>query len=71
MHCHVAHRALQTEDHTGVMLRCNGIVQEAEGGRVEVAVVDPPASCRLSIAVIFGTLLNSPGGKLKKVIDRL
>lgn len=56
---HVAHRALQTEDNTGVMLLCYVIVQEAEGGKGEVAAVDRLHPCRLSITLIFGTLLNS------------
>ena len=40
----LAHRALQTEDKIGLMLPCNVIVQEKEGGGVEVAAIDPVAS---------------------------
>jgi uncharacterized protein (DUF302 family) len=40
----LAHKALQTEDKIGLMLPCNVIVQELEGGGVEVAAIDPVAS---------------------------
>ena len=39
-----AYQALQAEDKIGAMLPCNVIVQDAGGGRVEVAAVDPVAS---------------------------
>ena len=39
----MAHEALQMEPHVGVMLPCNVVVQQVEGG-VEVFAVDPAAS---------------------------
>lgn len=36
-----AHQALQIENKLGVLLPCNVIVRETEGGRVEIASVDP------------------------------
>jgi uncharacterized protein (DUF302 family) len=39
-----AHRALLAEDKIGTMLPCNVVVQDAGGGRTEVAAVDPIAS---------------------------
>lgn len=39
----MAHQALEMEPRIGVMLPCNLIVQETDGG-VEVAAVDPAAS---------------------------
>ena len=39
----MAHEALLMEPHVGVMLPCNVVVQQAEGG-VEVFAVDPAAS---------------------------
>ncbi|HEY0920741.1 DUF302 domain-containing protein [Devosia sp.] len=39
-----AHRALQSEDKIGTMLPCSVIVQDAGGGKAEVAAVDPVAS---------------------------
>jgi len=39
-----AYKALQAEDKIGTMLPCSVVVQEAPGGKVEVAAVDPAAS---------------------------
>ena len=38
-----AYQALQAEEHIGIMLPCNVVVQEKNGG-VEVAAIDPMAS---------------------------
>src|SRR6516225_7961485 len=40
----LAHEALKIEDKVGTMLPCNVVVQDAGGGRVEIAVIDPVAS---------------------------
>lgn len=40
----LAHEALQLEDKVGTMLPCNVVVQDAGGGRTEVAAIDPVAS---------------------------
>ncbi len=39
----MAHEALKMEPHVGVMLPCNVVVQQVEGG-VEVFAIDPAAS---------------------------
>ena len=36
-----AYKALLAEDKIGTMLPCNVVVQELEGGQIEVAAVDP------------------------------
>lgn len=66
-----AHKALQAEDKIGTMLPCNVIVQEKEGGEIEVAAVDPVASMK---AVENPELLNiaqQVQEKLKKVVTGL
>lgn len=40
----MAHDALEIEDKVGTMLPCNVIVQDAGGGKTEVAAIDPVAS---------------------------
>ena len=40
----LAHEALQLEDKVGTMLPCNVVVQDAGGGKTEVAAIDPVAS---------------------------
>ncbi|PWD98357.1 DUF302 domain-containing protein [Marinilabilia rubra] len=39
-----AYKALEQENKIGTMLPCNVIVQDLQGGKVEVAAVDPVAS---------------------------
>ncbi|MDP3801815.1 DUF302 domain-containing protein [Brevundimonas sp.] len=41
----MAHEALKMEPHVGVMLPCNVVIQQVEGG-VEVFAIDPAASMR-------------------------
>ena len=48
---HGAYRALQIEERIGVLLPCNFIVRETEGGKVEVS---PP------IALMFGAKADRP-----------
>ena len=67
----LAHEAIKIEDKVGTMLPCNVVVQETDGGKVEVAAIDPVAS----MAAIDNPLLKGPAGavreKLKKVIAAL
>lgn len=66
-----AYKALQAEDKIGLMLPCNVIVQELQGGRVEIAAIDPMAS----MAAIDNPKLREVGeqvrAKLRTVIDNL
>ena len=39
-----AYKALQEEDKIGTMLPCNVVVQQRDGGKVEISAVDPVAS---------------------------
>ena len=67
----MAHEALKIEDKVGTMLPCNAIVQDAGGGRIEVAAIDPVASMQ----AIANPRLDAPArqiqGMLKQVIERL
>lgn len=67
----LAHEALTAEDHIGLMLPCNVIVQEHENGDVEVSAVDPIASMQ----AIENKELEGVAGDvrylLKKVIDEI
>ncbi len=66
-----AHKALLREDKIGTMLPCNVIVQETEGGDVEVAAVNPVSSMQ---AVNNPALLNIATeirDRLSRVIERL
>lgn len=66
---HFAHQALLAEDMIGTMLPCNVIVQERDGGAVEVSAVDPVASMMAVQNEALGVVANEVREKLKRVID--
>lgn len=66
-----AYQALQAEDKIGAMLPCNVIVQEHEGGKVEVTAVDPVASMMAIQNPKLGVIATQIQAKLKKVIENL
>ncbi len=65
-----ANQALQAEPHIGVMLPCNVIVRETDGG-TEVAAVDPIASMQAIDNPALGEIATTVQGLMKKVIDDL
>ena len=66
-----AYKALQAEDKIGTMLPCNVIVQEIEGGRVEVAAIDPVASMQAVTNPALEEVAKQVREKLKKVIESI
>ncbi len=66
-----AHRALEAEDKIGTMLPCNVIVQETEGGGVEVAAIDPIASMQAIKNPDLGDIAAAVQAKLKAIIEGL
>lgn len=67
----LAHQALSAEDKIGLMLPCNVVVIEQEGGKTEVAAVDPVASMQAVSNDDLGETASSVQAKLKKVIESL
>ncbi|PAU95104.1 hypothetical protein CK503_02575 [Aliifodinibius salipaludis] len=67
----LAHKALTSEDHIGLMLPCNVIVQEHENGDVEVSAVDPVASMQAIENDELGEVAQQVRDLLKKVINNL
>jgi len=67
----LAHKALSAEDHIGLMLPCNVIVQQHEDGNVEVAAVDPVASMQAIENDELGGVAKEVRDLLKKVIESL
>ncbi|WP_073059980.1 DUF302 domain-containing protein [Fodinibius roseus] len=67
----LAHQALTSEGHIGLMLPCNVIVQEHENGEVEVSAVDPIASMQAVENEELGEVAQKVQGLLTKVIDSL
>lgn len=66
-----AHSALLAEDKIGVMLPCNVIVQETQGGAVEVAAVDPVASMQAISNKRLAEVALQVQAKLWSVVDSL
>ena len=67
----LAHKALSSEEHIGLMLPCNVIVQEQDDGKVEVAAVDPVASMQAVENAELGGVATEVRELLKKVINTL
>jgi uncharacterized protein (DUF302 family) len=66
-----AYKALLAENKIGTMLPCNVIVQEIEGGMVEVAAIDPIASMQAVDNPSLGEIAVQIQAKLRKVIESL
>ncbi|MDD2309576.1 MAG: DUF302 domain-containing protein [Desulfuromonadaceae bacterium] len=66
-----AYRALLAEPTIGTMLPCNVIVQELDGGKIEVAAVDPLASMQAVHNRELKSIAEEIQLKLKKVIEQL
>jgi uncharacterized protein (DUF302 family) len=67
----LAHEALQLEDKVGTMLPCNVVVQDAGGGKTEVAAIDPVASMQAVDNPRLKEAAAVVRDKLKAVIARL
>ena len=67
----LAHQALLHEDKIGTMLPCNVIVQQLDGGRVEIAAVDPVASMQAVDNPQLGELAGKVRQKLKDAVESL
>ena len=66
-----AYKALQAESRIGTMLPCNVIVQETEGGEVEVSAIDPIASMQAVQNPGLEEIAKQAQAKLRNVIDNL
>ena len=62
-----AYQALQAEDHIGVMLPCNVVVQEKESG-VQVSAIDPLASMVTLKNEKLGEIAGQVRSRLQQVI---
>jgi len=66
-----AYQALQHEDKIGTMLPCNVIVQEIDGGKVEVSAVDPVASMQAIDNPALAEVAGEVRALLRQVIESL
>ena len=66
-----AYKALQAEDKIGTMLPCNVIVQEVEGGQVEIAAIDPLASMQAVQNKSLNDIAEQIRSKLEKAVESI
>lgn len=67
----LAYKALSEEENIGVMLPCNVIVQEKEGGVVQVSAINPMESMKSVANPNLEEVASAVSSKLAKVIDNL
>ena len=67
----LAYKALSEEENIGVMLPCNVIVQEKEGGVVQVSAINPMESMKSVANPNLEEVAAAVSSKLAKVIDNL
>ncbi|AND90937.1 uncharacterized protein (DUF302 family) [Bradyrhizobium diazoefficiens] len=63
----LAYEALTLEDKIGTMLPCNVVVQQREGGKVEISAVDPVAS----MAAIENPKLGAVAGQVRELLKQV
>lgn len=66
----LAHKALEAEEHIGLMLPCNVVVQQKDGG-IEVSAVDPVASMAAVDNATLGEIAATVRERLRKVVEGL
>jgi uncharacterized protein (DUF302 family) len=66
-----AHKALLAEPRIGLMLPCNVIVRRLDGGRVEVAAIDPKASMAAVENEELSGIADEVRAKLRRVVGNL
>lgn len=67
----LAYKALSEEENIGVMLPCNVIVQEKEGGVVQVSAINPMESMKAVANPNLEEVASTVSSKLAKVIENL
>jgi uncharacterized protein (DUF302 family) len=64
----LALQALSAEDHVGVMLPCNVVVQQRNGGEVEISAIDPCAPMQAIGNPALDSVAAIVRDKLSKVV---
>ena len=68
---HGAYRALQIEERIGVLLPCNFIVRETEGGKVEVSAINPEQTIASIGKPEMKPLAEEIGAGMKKAFNNI
>jgi len=67
----LAHRALSADPMIGLLLPCNVIVFEAEGGAITVSAINPMALMRMTDSAELRQVAQEADAKLQRVIAAL
>ncbi len=67
----LAHKAIAQEDKIGTMLPCNVLVQEHDGGKVEVTAINPMESMASIGNDNLAKIAKEVSEKLKAALDKL
>lgn len=67
----LAHQALQAELDIGVMLPCNVVVYQGDGGTAVVAAIDPTQTIAVTGNAKLAELAETVRQKLARVLERL
>jgi len=67
----LAYKALQAEENIGVMLPCNVIVQEKEGGLVQVSAINPMVAMQSVGNMLLSDIAGTVSLKLQTVLNNL
>jgi uncharacterized protein (DUF302 family) len=67
----LAHKALGAEPQIGLLLPCNVVVQETDGGDVVASVIDPKAMFALVDKPELKAVANEADERLKRVVESL
>ncbi|MGD0641360.1 MAG: DUF302 domain-containing protein [Roseiarcus sp.] len=65
----LAHQALKAESKIGMMLPCNVVVQETDGGKTEVAAIDPRAAMEWVGNPALAEIADQVAQKLRRVVE--
>lgn len=66
-----AHKALSVEDKIGVMLPCNVVVQEKDGGEVDIAAIDPRVAMKAVGNPALAEIAEEVGERLSRVVSAI
>ena len=66
-----AHASISGEEHIGLMLPCNVVLQEKDKNQVEVSVIDPVASMQAVENPLLAPVASEIRAKLKEFVESL
>jgi uncharacterized protein (DUF302 family) len=66
-----AHKALSVEDKIGVMLPCNVVIQEKDGGEVDIAAIDPRVAMKAVGNPALAEIAEEVAERLSRVVSAI